>query len=92
MTENCITWKKVIQKLSELKDFYWKEAEKYDVFPLDDRSIASKVKGLLKSISNQGPIQRVVYRFDTRFHPSAVPAIKNKAVETQPYPQLIVCI
>lgn len=66
MNKNCITWKKVIQKLSELKGSWWKD----NIFPSDDRPIAGKIKGQLTLILNQGPIQRVVYRFSIRFHPS----------------------
>ena len=69
-------------KLKELVNLWWKEAAKYDVFPLDGRSLANKLMDVKKhKRAIQGPIQRVFYPTSTRFHSSLAPDLRNKSFE-----------
>ncbi|KKI90485.1 arylsulfatase [Bacillus sp. SA1-12] len=69
------------EKLQELKKLWWEEARKYDVLPLDGRSISSKVKGIPNEVTKHGPVQNIYYPTENRFHSSIAPDIKNKSFE-----------
>ncbi|GAF64906.1 putative sulfatase [Bacillus sp. TS-2] len=72
------------EKLNELIQTWWQEAEKYDVFPLDGRSIQAKIKSVQKDRKKeQGPIQRVYLPTKTRHHSSVAPDIRNKSFEVR---------
>lgn len=66
-------------KLGELVELWWTEAETYGFLPLDGRSLSAKVRSLRGSRKEPaGPVQRVYYPSETGFHNSIAPNIRNK--------------
>ncbi|WP_129730239.1 arylsulfatase [Ectobacillus funiculus] len=74
--------KKYPEKLKELIDLWWQEAEKNKVFPLDGRSLQGKLRAMRGNLAEVvGPIQRVFYPSKTSFHASLAPDLRNKSFE-----------
>ncbi len=72
------------EKLKGLVNQWWMEAEKYDVFPLDGRSVEQKLKSLStdKTIEN-GSVHRTFYASPGVFSALIAPDLKNKSFQIQ---------
>ncbi|WP_180994391.1 sulfatase-like hydrolase/transferase [Bacillus sp. Marseille-P3661] len=68
------------EKLKELVSLWWQEAEKYDVFPLDGRSIAEKLE---RKPSQNGPIHRTYYAESALFNSLTAPDLRDKSFKIQ---------
>lgn len=70
------------EKLKEMIDDWWIEAEKYDVFPLDGRTLPERLKLFQKkNPREEGPVKRVFYNNPSMFHNSIAPDIRNMSFE-----------
>lgn len=71
-------------KLEEIIERWWIEAEKYDVFPLDGRTLAQRMKAISEKGSNEtGPVHRAFYASPTIFSPNKAPDLRNKSFQIQ---------
>ncbi|HZH58761.1 MAG TPA: arylsulfatase, partial [Metabacillus sp.] len=69
-------------KLRELIDLWWKEAETYGVFPLDGRSLDKKLEGMKKAKAQfSEPTFKVFYPAEVPFHGAIAPDLRNKEFE-----------
>lgn len=67
------------EKLQELIELWWQEAENYGVFPLDGRTLDKKLVGLKKAKTTQvEPSFKVFYPSMAPFHGSVAPDLRNK--------------
>lgn len=67
------------EKLQELIELWWQEAENYGVFPLDGRTLDKKLAGLKKVKTTEvEPSFKVFYPSLAPFHGSVAPDLRNK--------------
>lgn len=66
------------KKLRELVDLWWMEAEKYDVFPIDGRSVNEKMQILNQISQPDGPVHRTFTASPAIFISSVAPDIRDK--------------
>lgn len=67
------------EKLKELIDLWWTEAEKYGLLPIENRSIFSVMKQALSAPVR--PVERVFYRSEQGLPLSKAPDVRNKPFE-----------
>lgn len=71
------------EKLQELIDLWWQEAEKYGVLPLDGRDMVKKIADMqeMRGKYIKEPDYRVYYPSKTAFHSQVGPNLKDKSFE-----------
>jgi hypothetical protein len=69
-------------KLQELIELWWSEAEHYGVFPLDGRSMDKKMADMNKiKAPSFEPTLKVFYTTETPFHGFIAPDLRNENFE-----------
>jgi arylsulfatase len=72
------------EKVEELVDLWWKEAEKYDVFPIDGRSLDQRLAAATEQKgAKEGPVYRVFHAAPSSFGGKAAPDVRNKSFQIQ---------
>lgn len=66
------------EKLQELIDQWWMEAEKYDVLPIDARTLKEKLSSIPK-IEPSGPVHKTYYGGPSIFNGVTAPDLRNKS-------------
>ncbi|WP_227937412.1 arylsulfatase [Alkalihalobacillus deserti] len=69
-------------KLKELIEQWWLEAEKFDVFPLDGRTLSEKLlPNKNKQVEQNGPVHRTFYTASAVFNGLLAPDLRNKSFQ-----------
>ncbi|WP_413057808.1 sulfatase-like hydrolase/transferase [Sporosarcina sp. 179-K 3D1 HS] len=72
------------EKVKELVALWWEEAEKYDVFPLDSRSLEQRLKLITQRREMpEGPVQRVYYASPAIHIGNQIPDLRNKIFQIE---------
>ncbi|MEW9674200.1 arylsulfatase [Ammoniphilus sp. 3BR4] len=69
---------KQTEKLQQLIDLWWSEAEKYGFLPLEKRSMGAVFASLAAKGQNPAPIQRTYYRSEWGLPIPKAPNVRNK--------------
>ncbi|MFC5587341.1 sulfatase-like hydrolase/transferase [Sporosarcina soli] len=71
-------------KLKELIEDWWSEAEKYDIFPLDGRTLGQRLKLIAKRGKQiDGPVERVFYAAPAIHNGLQAPDLRNRSFQIE---------